>query len=137
MQRAAVGIDGRQPSGRVSVDVSSVAAQFPAPRDFFTAMEEDGRQQLADTQATIRQDHPGLDIDTTLRVDNLVRALIGISHNADLMVLGARGSGGFRGLLTGSTAVALVAHGHCPVAVIPCTRTRGTPPSRGPGAGGA
>jgi nucleotide-binding universal stress UspA family protein len=112
------------------VDVSSVAAQFPAPRDFFTEMEAEGRRQLTETE--IRRDHPELEIDTILRVDNVVRALIAISHDADLMVLGARGSGGFRGLLTGSTAVALVAHGHCPVAVIRGTGAEGTPPSHGP-----
>ncbi|MFB9831376.1 universal stress protein [Actinoallomurus acaciae] len=114
------------------VDITSVAAEFPVPRDFFTAMEEEGRRQLAETEATIRQDHPELDIDAVLRVDNLVRALIGMSHDADLMVLGARGSGGFRGLLTGSTAVALVAHGHCPVAVIRGAGADGAPPSHGP-----
>jgi nucleotide-binding universal stress UspA family protein len=41
-----------------------------------------------------------------------------VSKQASLLVLGSRGLGGFTGLLAGSVAVALAAHGHCPVAVI-------------------
>jgi len=40
------------------------------------------------------------------------------SADASLMVLGSRGHGGFTGLLTGSTTVAVCAHAHCPVVVV-------------------
>lgn len=114
------------------IDVSAVAAEFPAPRDFLATVESEARRQLAETEAEIRQAHPELDIETALRVDNLVRTLIGLSHTAELMVLGARGSGGFSGLLTGSTAMALVSHGHCPVAVIRGAGADEAPLSQGP-----
>ncbi|GFH34665.1 universal stress protein [Streptomyces pacificus] len=40
------------------------------------------------------------------------------SQGAELVVVGSRGTGGFVGLLVGSTAVHLAAHGRCPVLVV-------------------
>jgi len=46
------------------------------------------------------------------------RTLLAESRNADLLVLGRRGHGGFGGLLLGSVSSALVAHAQCPVMVV-------------------
>jgi nucleotide-binding universal stress UspA family protein len=45
-------------------------------------------------------------------------AMIEESRDADLVILGSRGHGGFSELLLGSTTAEVSAHSHCPVAVV-------------------
>jgi len=48
-----------------------------------------------------------------------VEVLVEASKDADLIVLGSRGVGGFSRLMLGSTAAQVVQHAHCPVTIIP------------------
>jgi nucleotide-binding universal stress UspA family protein len=45
--------------------------------------------------------------------------LLNEAADADMVVVGSRGGGGFRKLLLGSVSSHAVHHGHCPVVVIP------------------
>jgi len=46
-------------------------------------------------------------------------AILGIAKDADMIVIGSRGAGGFKKLLLGSVATQVTHHAHCPVVVIP------------------
>jgi nucleotide-binding universal stress UspA family protein len=46
------------------------------------------------------------------------RVLVDASNNADLLVVGSRGGGGFNRLLVGSVSSQLVHHAACPVVVV-------------------
>lgn len=64
-----------------------------------------GAQTPANVEPRLVQGHPR-------------HTLIEASRDADLMVVGRRGHGGFGGMLIGSVSSALVAHAHCPVLVV-------------------
>lgn len=55
----------------------------------------------------------------TLVCDSAAHALLTADKDADLLVTGSRGVGGFAGLLVGSTTSQVVHHADCPVVVIP------------------
>ena len=95
-------------------------------------MQTEGEKVLAEVETAIRRRHPDLDIGSDLLLESPVQALVERTDDARLLVLGSRGMGGFHGMLVGSTAVALVAHGHCPVAVIRGRADGGPPPTEGP-----
>ena len=48
-----------------------------------------------------------------------VEELVNAGRDADIIVLGSRGAGGFSRLLLGSTASQVVQHAHCPVVIVP------------------
>ncbi len=49
-------------------------------------------------------------------------AIINASHEADIVVVGSRGHGGFKRLMLGSVAHQVVTYSWCPVVVVPSTR---------------
>lgn len=82
------------------------------------AFERQGRQWLDEAAAVARATAPEVEVATSVVVDQPAAALIAESCRARQVVLGSRGLGGFSGLLVGSVAVAVAAHGRSPVVVV-------------------
>lgn len=61
---------------------------------------------------------PAVDVRTSIEEGSPAKVLIERSKEADLLVVGHRGRGGFAGLLIGSVSQHLVAHAECPVVVV-------------------
>ncbi|MFH9728388.1 universal stress protein [Streptomyces sp. NPDC017254] len=73
---------------------------------------------LAEAVERARTVAPSVDVTDAVVVGEPVTVLEAQSRAAELVVVGSRGMGGFVGLLVGSTAVHLAAHGRCPVLVV-------------------
>ncbi|PRX45205.1 nucleotide-binding universal stress UspA family protein [Prauserella shujinwangii] len=91
-----------------------------------------GRDWLREAKEAAERAEPRARVETELVEAEAVPALLHESREAHLIVLGSRGLGGFTGMLVGSVAVALAAHGHCPVAVVRAQRLDDPPPQDGP-----
>ncbi|WIY00775.1 universal stress protein [Amycolatopsis mongoliensis] len=77
---------------------------------------------LEERLTPFRGRYPDVPVQLEIATDGPARTLLGHAHTAQLVVVGSRGRGGFRGLLLGSTSQALIHHATCPVAVVPPAR---------------
>jgi nucleotide-binding universal stress UspA family protein len=60
----------------------------------------------------------GVEVETETRQGQAADALVDASENADLLVVGSRGHGGFTGLLLGSVSTQCAHHARCPVVIV-------------------
>jgi len=106
--------------------VTCVSMQVPTEPYFGTAyiettrlLKEDAIKSTQSLEARLKELKIQFKIDV-LEVTSITDALVSYSesHNADLIVMGSRGFGGFKKLLLGSVASGVTQHSKCPVLIV-------------------
>jgi nucleotide-binding universal stress UspA family protein len=135
-----VGVDGSEPSRRAlrfaaedarrrgarlrviaAYDTASDAFMvgYGAPQVWMDS-RHDSVQKMADelVAEVVGEKGPDLDVTVEVRPGPAAAGLVTRSADADLLVVGSRGLGGFRGLVLGSVSQQCVLHARCPVTVV-------------------
>lgn len=99
------------PMMRVSLGRTHIG---PADNELEAAAE----RVLADAETRAQSVAPHVKVTSELVVGAAAATLLRQANDAELLVLGSRGLGGFAGLLVGSVGVALAAHAPCTVVVV-------------------
>jgi nucleotide-binding universal stress UspA family protein len=142
MSTIVVGVDGSTSAGNAldfalrearlrGADVRIVAAwQLPAvayaggygPGDaeLLGELEQEARDHAA--RALDQVDAGGVDVTKVVREGSASHVLLEEAADADLLVVGSRGLGGFRGLLLGSVGQQCAHHAPCPLVIVPHPR---------------
>jgi nucleotide-binding universal stress UspA family protein len=83
---------------------------------------EDERGGAEDTVAgqvaTVLGDSPDVPVQHVVTEGRAVQVILDAAEDADLVVVGSRGRGGFSGLLLGSVSSQVTHHARCPVTVV-------------------
>lgn len=106
--------------GAPSPFLLELPAGAPPAEDLVAKVERRARRILDDAIAgALGGEEAGVEIEPTLVEGRAAQALLAAAKDADLLVVGARGHGGFRGLLLGSVSEQVAHHARCPVLIVP------------------
>ncbi len=94
----------------------------PSDEQVYDSLRSAARAILDAEVEEARRREPGLDVRGELVEAHPATALLEAAREADLLVVGSRGHGGFTGLLLGSVSSQCVHHAPCPVVVVPPER---------------
>ncbi|WP_407561916.1 universal stress protein [Streptomyces sp. 184] len=108
----------RRNAGLVALHVWSAWTRHTPRPEHPAPPAEEGERVLAGALAGAEATYPDVRVERTAVEGSVRELLIEASKDAGLLVTGARGRGGFTGLLLGSVSQALLQHARCPVAVV-------------------
>jgi nucleotide-binding universal stress UspA family protein len=97
---------------------SLVEWRGPTPSDVMSAQEEQARRLIDDAAKTANDTADGLRIQAKAIAAEPVPALLELSNEAQILVVGRRGMSSLAGVLLGSVSIAMIHRARCPVAVI-------------------
>jgi nucleotide-binding universal stress UspA family protein len=80
--------------------------------------QADAQRILAEAVAEVYGVDEALEVHTRVSEGLPAKALLDASSDAQMLIVGSRGHGGFAGLLLGSVSSACAEHAHCPVLVV-------------------
>lgn len=137
--RIVVGIDGSEPSRlafryaletaarqgwkvttvtswNVEVENGVVVTEPGSPE--WEAVDKRYRTMAERTIAADRDANPGVEVTVEVHHGRAADTLVDVAQGADLLVVGSRGRGGFRGMLLGSVSQRVLGRATCPVGVL-------------------
>ena len=85
-------------------------------------LEAEARRTLEGALAGVSEKASVASVESVVREGSPARVLLEEAVDADLLVVGSRGLGGFRGLLLGSVSQQCSHHAPCPVVIVPHER---------------
>lgn len=99
---------------------ASMAARCRTPHWFgnVVSVADIERQVLTESIRRWSEKYTDVTVRPVVERDKPRRKLLALSGDAQLVVVGSRGRGGFTGLLLGSTSQALIHHADCPVMIV-------------------
>jgi nucleotide-binding universal stress UspA family protein len=86
--------------------------------DMMKALRRAAEDNLADATDEVRTIAKEIDVSTEVVEGNAAGVLLEAARDADLLVVGSRGLGGFRELLLGSVSQHCAHHAGCPVVIV-------------------
>ncbi|MFP4513293.1 MAG: universal stress protein [Acidimicrobiales bacterium] len=131
MTRIAVGVD-ESPGGRAALAWALAEARrweatlqvvvawsylVQPVAEFQPDFDEAAARDLLESMLA-QHDTSGVEIEPVIINELPVQALLHVAEEADLLVVGARGLGGFAGLLLGSVSQQVSTHAPCPVVIV-------------------
>lgn len=82
------------------------------------ALQRAAEASLEANVSAVASEDPGVEIEQRVIEGPAAGVLVDESRDADLLVVGSRGHGGFTGLLLGSVSQQVAQHAACPVVII-------------------
>ncbi|GAA2009306.1 universal stress protein [Catenulispora subtropica] len=102
--------------------VSAPSPMFYVPTDLEVALKDAAEGAATEGMNLLRDRYPGMTVDSEVIAGPAADGIAEAARDADLLVLGNRGRGGFAGLLLGSVSLRALGHARCPTMIV-----RGTP----------
>ena len=87
--------------------------------DLYGSFEAEALTLLGEAAARVRELEPAVAVEQKAVEGHAGNALVDEAENADLVVIGRRGHGGFAELLLGSISHQVADHAPCPVVIVP------------------
>ena len=102
----------------MDMQVQASLAGLAAAQQQWDEVERQQTDMLIERLAPLVEKYPSVTVKKIITRDRPVRALAEASENAQLLVVGSHGRGGFKGVILGSTSRALLQSAPCPMMVV-------------------
>ncbi len=97
---------------------SDISSELHFSMEGWVKLRESEDAALAENLAGYAERYPDVELRRASVYHHPVRSLLNEAENAQLLVVGSHGRGGFAGMLLGSTSAALVQSAECPVMIV-------------------